>query len=311
MSNFGFSSEVPDGWEACCRTSGAIFGCGDWQRLLESGFGCRSIYAWNGKDGAAISAFNAGPFTVGYLGFPAGSFLGDPEAQATMLASLGAEKSMGLTCLRVPVSPFEAGRELQAPYVTNPETAIPDLQSWDMMAVSKNLRRDIRKAERSGLEVTLSTDASIGSDLFGMYENAVRHHGGSLRYNREYFEGLLALAARNSAVRVYIATHSKTIAGFAVVVLHGNGAFYLHGGSAGEFRHLSPSDLILAEAISSARSAGKSLFNFMASPADQPTLVRYKEKWGGETRPLRTYTFRISAAFSLFRAVESLYRRIR
>jgi hypothetical protein len=311
MSKFGFFSVAPDGWEARCATRGALFGCPEWQGLLEASFGCRSIYGWNGEAGAAISAFKAGPFTVGYLGFPAGGFIGDPEAHDQMLTELGAGASVGLTCLRVPVSLFGTDLELRAPYVTNPETAIADLQSWDLMAVSKNLRRDIRKAERSGLEVDLSTDEAIGTDLFGMYEDAVRHHGGSLRYNRDYFRGLLAMSARNSAIRVYIARHDGSIAGFAVVVLHGHSACYLHGGSAAEFRSLSPSDLILANAITSARADGKSLFNFMASPADQPTLVRYKEKWGGETRPLRTYTIRLSAAFPLFRVIESLYRRIR
>lgn len=311
MNKFGFSSVAPDGWEARCTTSGAVFGCQEWQRLLEASFGCRSIYGWNGENGAAISAFRAGPFTVGYLGFPAGSFIGNAEAHAQMLAELGAGTSVGLTCVRVPVSPFGADLELLAPCVTNPETAIADLQSWDLVAVSKNLRRDIRKAERSGLEVELSTDQAIGTDLFGMYEAAVKHHGGSLRYNSEYFRGLLAMSARNPAVRVYIAKHEECIAGFAVVVLHGQSACYLHGGSAIKFRHLSPSDLILANAITSARSDGMSLFNFMASPADQPTLVRYKEKWGGETRPLRTYTIRLSVAFPLFRVVESLYRRMR
>lgn len=311
MSSFGFHSAAPDGWDARCETSGAVFGCSEWQRLLETSFGCRSIYGWNGQDGAAISAFRAGPFTVGYLGFPAGSFIGDSSARAEMLAAIDARSSVGLTCLRVPVSPFGADLELHAPRVSNPETAIADLQSWDLMAVSKNLRRDIRKAERSGLEIELSTDETIGADLFGMYETAVRHHGGSLRYNRDYFRGLLAMSARNDAIRVYIARHDGRIAGFAVVVRHGQIACYLHGGSAGEFRHLSPSDLILAKAITSARSDGNSIFNFMASPADQPTLVRYKEKWGGETRPLRTYTLRLSAAFPLFRAIESLYRQIR
>lgn len=311
MNRFGFHSEPPDGWEARCESSGAVFGCREWQRLLEASFGCRSIYAWNGQDGAAISVFKAGPFAVGYLGFPAGSFVGDSRTQAEMLAELGAGNSVGLTCLRVPVSPFVADLALRAPYVTNPETAIADLQSWDLMAVSKNLRRDIRKAERSGLKVELSTDEAIGTDLFGMYENAVKHHGGSLRYNRDYFRGLLVMSARNPAIRVYIAKHDGHIAGFAVIVLHGQSAYYLHGGSAGEFRHLSPSDLILAQAITSARSDGKSLFNLMASPADQPNLVRYKEKWGGETRSLRTYTIRLSAAFPLFRIIEFLYRQIR
>ena len=84
-----------------------------------------------------------------------------------------------------------------------------------------------------------------------------------------------------------------------------------HGGSAAEFRQLSSSDLILSEAITAARDAGQFVFNFMASPADQPTLVRYKEKWGAETALIRTYSIALSPAYLLFRGLEGLYRSVR
>jgi hypothetical protein len=178
------------------------------------------------------------------------------------------------------------------------------------MSVSKNLRRDIRKAQRSDLAVDQTTDPALGPTLFRLYETAVKHHGGSLRYNAGYFRGLLELAGTNSRIRVYTALNDAEIGGFAVVVRHGDIAYYLHGGSRKDLRRLSPSDLILAEAIDDARSAGCNVFNFMASPADQPTLVRYKEKWGGETRELETYTLPASATYPLFRIAESIYRRL-
>lgn len=311
MGEFTFSSSPPHNWRELCENSSAIFSSAAWQQVLESSFGCRTVYAYGEGIGAAITVFKAGPFSIGYLGFPAGGILGDSAALNMILAQLAATSpSPGLTCVRVPVSAFAASFDLEHCCVTNPETAITDLQQWNLMGVSKNLRRDIRKAERSNLNVERTTDATHGPALYSMYESAVKHHGGSLRYNAAYFSGILELAARNQRVNVFIARLDHDIVGFAVIINHGDTAFYIHGGATAETRQLSPSDLILAEAIAAARSAGCNTFNFMASPADQPTLVRYKEKWGAETRSLKTYSVKLSPAYPFFRAAERLYRLI-
>ena len=70
-------------------------------------------------------------------------------------------------------------------------------------------------------------------------------------------------------------------------------------------------DLDVAKSmVRMARDAGCESFNFMSSPADQPSLVQYKEKWGGETRAQRTYTLRLSAVYSIFRFAERAYSLI-
>lgn len=311
MDEFHFSAEVPREWDSRCAESGAVFGTSDWQVILESSFGCRSIYAWSGDFGAAITVFKAGPFSIGYIGFPAGSSMGDATRMPAMVTRLESARLIpALACVRIAVSAFGPDPGFEAKSVLNPETAIVDLQAWDLMSVSKNLRRDIRKAERSGLTVNCTSDTGLGSVFYSMYESAVRHHGGSLRYNESYFAQILEQAGRNPAIQCYTAIYEAEIAGFAVIVHHGDTAYYLHGGSRSEFRRLSPSDLILAEAINNARTSGCNEFNFMASPPDQSTLVRYKEKWGGQTAQLRTITIPTAASYPLFRAAESLYRLI-
>ena len=311
MGALTISSSPPPGWHELCESRSAVFGSVGWQLVLESSFGCRTVYASDGSAGAAITVFKAGPFAIGYLGFPAGGVVGDPAALDTIIAQLVATKpSPGLTCVRVPVSAFAPGSDLEHCSVANPETAITDLQQWDLMSVSKNLRRDIRRAERSGLVVERISDATHGPDLYGMYESAVKHHGGSLRYNAAYFSAILELAARCQDVNAFVARLADDIVGFAIVVHHGDAAFYLHGGAAAKVRQLSPSDLILAEAIDVARAAGCKQFNFMASPVNQTTLVRYKEKWGAETRQLKTYSVKLSRAYPFFKLAERLHRLI-
>jgi lipid II:glycine glycyltransferase (peptidoglycan interpeptide bridge formation enzyme) len=311
MAEFRFSTEAPGEWDSRCAESGAVIGTTAWQTMLESSFGCRSVYAWSDDFGAAITVFKAGPFSVGYVGFPAGSFIGNATRMPTMIGRLKSERSIpAMACLRVAISAFGTDPGFDTKGVLNPETAITHLQDWDLMSVSKNLRRDIRKAQRSGLSIDHTTDSSLGPIVYSMYESAVRHHGGSLRYNESYFTQLLEQAERNPAVRCYTAIFESDIAGFAVVVHHGDTAYYLHGGSNSELRRLSPSDLILAEAIDNARTSACKEFNFMASPPDQPMLVKYKEKWGGQTGQLRTVTIRTAASYPLFRAAEYLYSLI-
>jgi hypothetical protein len=307
MKEYQFSETAPFGWEAFCQRSNAVFGSTAWQQVLSSSFGTRTLYAWNGQSGGAITVFRAGPFSVGYLGFPAGSIAFDQGLPAAIVRRLREDRCLnGITCIRIPVSDFTSNEDLGFSSVSNPETAISSLQQWDLMEVSKNLRRDLRKAGKSDVVIRQSTDTALGPVIYGIYESTVKHHGGSLRYNCTYFTAILELAEQNSAVQVFIAELSDEVIGFGVVVHHGDAAFYLHGGAAQGSRKLSPSDLILSKAINQAKSNGLRLFNFMASPPDQPTLVRYKEKWGAETRAIKTYTIPVSASYRLFRLAEYL-----
>ena len=311
MIPYSFSTEKPGGWDAFCARQSLFFGSTEWLSTLESSFGCRTIYAWNGSDGAAISVFRAGPFSIGYLGFPAGIITANGTTLEGVLRQLAESRSTRrLTGARVIVSGFSNCPRFDYPCVANPETAITDLQEWDLMGVSKNLRRDIRKAARSGLVVRRIDDPEFGPALFGFYANTVKRHGGSLRYNSSYYSSLLELARSGRTVQVYLAELDSDPVGFAVIARHADTAYYLHGATSEGARHLSPSDLILSEALRAEREAGCKKFNFMASPGDQPTLVRYKEKWGGDTRTQRTYTIGMSAAFPLFRAAEKLYRLV-
>ena len=151
----------------------------------------------------------------------------------------------------------------------------------------------------------------MGKKLFDIYSRTVKRHGGSIRYSADYFQELIKLSAVQPRLQVLAATEDAEIAGFAVVVRHGDTAYYLHGGAAPKFMRNSPSDLLLNSAILHAQRAGSQNFSLMASPPNQPTLVRYKEKWGGVTRDLKTYTAILRPTYYLFRAVEKIYSLVR
>lgn len=312
MTEFVFSATRPDYWDALCGQSGALFGSSAWQELLQRSFRCRTIYAGNGQCGYAISVFRAGPFEIGYLGFPAGGGIGELAMETEIIESLTTAKIGVLpTCVRIPMSSLLQRQALALPRQTNPESVIENLQAWNLDRVSKNLRRDIRKAERAGLAIEVADKTASGAELFGIYSHTVQRHRGALRYNETYFQELIGLAQTLPWLQVLIARRGADMAGFAVIARHGRMACYLHGGSSPEYRQSSPSDLLLNHAITDAQQQGCEQFNLMASPQGQPSLVKYKEKWGATTRDLNTYTVPLRRTYPLFRIAERLYGLIR
>ncbi len=301
-------------WQLQCSQRNLFFASSDWFDLLESAFAAKTACLWNepGKFGATISVFPAGPFQVAYLGFPVGGLVGDEAPGVDQFIHQGVEPGGSRpVALRIPVSGFAPPIDLQLPWVATPETAITDLQSWSLDDASLNHRRDVQKAVRSGVIVEDASDDRQAAEIYAIYKATLKRHGGGLRYNLVYFEELVRRARENANVRAMLATHSGDVAGFLVVARHGDTGFYLHGGMRHECRHLRPSALLMHRAIQWAQESACDSYNLMSSPPGQESLVRYKEKWGAETREHRTYTLRISAGYHLFRFAERLYRFVR
>lgn len=283
--------------------------------MLENSFPCQTIYGWNPDacTGMALTNYRVGPFRIGYLGFPVGGLIGSDVFDMHVLSSWGKEDiPLAPHCLRIPVSAFSDPVNLSLPFKSNPETAIMNLQDWNLNAVSKKLRRDIRKANRSGITISDATLSLEGGVIYRMYRDTVKRHSGSLRYNEAYFSALIALAQNHPGLRCLLAWNDGDIAGFLVAGQHLETTYYLHGGTSAAHRAHSPSDLLLYEAITWGQKQGSDCFNLMTSSTDQPTLIRYKEKWGGITRQHRTYTVPVKASYcSAFRIMESLYSIVR
>ena len=315
MNAYSFSTDPPRNWQPACMHAGLLFHTAQWQALLDRSFGSRTIYAWNSATGcgSAITVFKAGPFEIGYLGFPFGGMLGSAELDDNALLRALQQRSSGLpTCIRVAVSAFGANvPALDLPYVSTPESAIVELESWDLASASANIRRDVKKAGRSGLDVIDGTDPSVGTAIFEMYRATVQRFSGSMRYSKQYFSNLVELSKVNPNLRVLIAKMDDEIAGFNVVVCHGDTAFYLHGGTRLVLREHRPASILMNEAIRWGQDSNCKSFNLMSSPSTQPSLVQYKEKWGAETKEHRTYTLPLRRSYQLMRIAERLYRIVR
>lgn len=189
MSNFIFSTEPPLCWQDLCKKQGNLFHSLEWQTLLKQSFSTNIIYGWNAEidTGIAITIFKVGPFRIGYIGFPVGGILGEQLLDNIDIMALSkAYLPSSIHLLRFPVSAFNENVEINLDYAITPETAIDDLQSWDLSKMPK-LNRDIKKANRSGLRVVdASRLKSQGQICFNLYKETIRRNDGSLRYNENY-----------------------------------------------------------------------------------------------------------------------------
>jgi hypothetical protein len=271
-----------DAYAAWQRASGAFFDSGAWGEVLRAGFGATPWFAWDdeAQRGHLIAMFRRGPATMGYLGFPVCAAPGADDAEYPLqrMVDAIARQRPRPQVLRLPLSAFSreappAGGRTR----TTLETCAEDLSRWNAEGTSTR-RRDLALARRrSGDFATMQPD---GAALHALYHSAVRRNRGSLRYTRAYFERLV----RCPGVRVHARAENGRPVGMAIVARHGDTAYYLHAGTDPKAMGTGLADLLVCEAMAAAVAEGARRFDFLSSPAAQPGLVRFKEKWGGQTR---------------------------
>ncbi|MCA9972964.1 MAG: GNAT family N-acetyltransferase [Anaerolineales bacterium] len=307
-------TEPPPSWEAMCQAERSLFHTPAWQSLLKRSLRASPLFVMQ-SDGAAafaVTVFSAGPFRVGYVGFPVGGMLHGAPLTAAQLAELRPLlRRQGIDRLRLVISPLAFGEALPYPAVALPETAVTNLPAWDLNQLSSSIRRNVNKARRSGVQLQDAGLPMHGERLFTLYRQTIARHGGSVRYSAAYFRELASLAGQEARLRCLLAAVDDQIVSFVCVGLDGATAYYLHGATDMAYQHLRPADLLFAAAITWARDEGMAVYNMLASPADQPSLVRYKEKWGGETAPQQTYDLPVRGGrAALFTWATAVFRTI-
>ena len=294
---------------ALITESNSFFSDGDWQRHLQNSFRAQPLYFHDPEndDGMVVQIFQRGPFRVGYLNFPIGGTIRHLEPNLEIVNLLTRYlRQYSIHRFRVRKSAFRSGSILPGDPIMEPETAVTDVEQYDGQNIAK-VRRDLSRAQRFG--VTVIEEASTSAQyLFKTYVDTVNRYSGEIRYTQQYFSSLVELNKGHKNLYIFTARRSEQTVGFLVLVIEADTAYYLHGGVSPEAKKYGVSDALVNHAMSISRDRGISLFNLMTSPLSQPSLVKYKEKWGGETRQHKTYDFPVNHLLShTLKAVEKIY----
>ena len=133
-------------------------------------------------------------------------------------------------------------------------------------------RYNIGVAEKNGIVVEESDDMNIFWDL--MKKTTARDRFSS--HPREYYEKLLGLC------KLHVAWKDKTPLAAAMVMIHGNSAYYLHGASDYEYRNLMAPYLLHWEIAKSYKLKAISYYDLWGIDTNRwPGVSRFKLGWGG------------------------------
>ena len=141
-------------------------------------------------------------------------------------------------------------------------------------------RRAVRKAQKSGVQVTSIQERSEIEDFYTLYLLAMKRNRAAAKYPRTLFYAIydLLIATGNGDV-LFATLGEKKIAGI-MLLYSNNAAHYYFGGSDPSYYKYHPNDALFHAAISEACALHKDLFDFMGSDAKDTQLMHFKAKWG-------------------------------
>lgn len=269
-----------------------------WFEILSAGFNAQSQSLSTTSD---LTIFRKWALRAGYVNFPFGVRTEADHAHLLQADTLHGIQQMGVDLLRVNW-PDRFGGYANARAIRLPEANIPQLHAWSEDQLDSDLRYKIRRSKREGVRLRHAT-LDDANKVFRLYLQTVQRHGGRKRYSEAYFRALCRTSKHCPELVALIAeTAEGEYCGFNISAYREGVAYYLHGGLEDRHAHLRPGFVLMNEAIALARDAGCHEFNFMPSPADQPSLLQFKKKWGAMAYNINHFDIPLSIKGRFIRA---------
>lgn len=252
-----------------------------WATCL-SALGARILFAWSASAhcGLAIPIFSRlRLIRLGFLGFPiAGSILDQlaPPYRQQLIRSVLEHEHIHI--LRI-----TSGAQAQPP--PHYDGARPDVWISDVQAFrpSHVLKRDLAFSERALSKWRIDDATTDGAAWHELYRQVINRHQGRQIYSIAYFRALSNAAQSTDLIKGWsLVDDLGIIRAFAVFAQHGEDGIYLHSAADECARKKGASDALLARLVAYARDRQCRRLLLLASPWEQPGLVRFKRKWGDQ-----------------------------
>jgi lipid II:glycine glycyltransferase (peptidoglycan interpeptide bridge formation enzyme) len=156
---------------------------------------------------------------------------------------------------------------------------------------SSPVRRAIRKAERSGLQIDTSSTIESMRDFYRLHTRTRRRHGLPPQ-PFEFFEQIQREIIDRGLGLTVVASKSSTPISAAVFFRIGERALYKFGASDERHQEFRPANLVIWQGIRHLTQSGAASLHFgRTSPGDEG-LRRFKLGWGAREVPLDNHQFR-------------------
>ncbi len=156
-----------------------------------------------------------------------------------------------------------------------------------MKNMKKNTRYYVRKAQKSGVEISTSTNVSDIEPFFELYQKTVeRQH--FVPYNKQFFIDEFESFSKDGNVELFFAKYNGEVISTAMIVYYADTAYYHHGASIRLNPDVYASYLLQWEVIRHIKEKGIKIYDFFGiAPTDNPNhpragLTKFKRGFGGE-----------------------------
>jgi hypothetical protein len=294
-----FESPGKEWDEFASRHTDLIFYQSVWSQVLKEGLGGQPLYFYLREGGGIVAGLpgvllNFRVFKILYASLPYGNLIGEREYFGPFMEILEDEfRKRKIDQVRVTESPFSKSQIPGSFKSISAKCTLLDLRGFNKEKVwegyKKNIRRDVRKAQKSGVTIR-DGDSREGIHLFyKLYLASMERNRVMAKYPLRWFETLYDIVTKKGLGTILIAEmHGVAIAG-VVLIYSASSTHYFHNGSQYEFLKFCPNELLVHFSLEKTIEKGNSFFDFMGSDPNDLSLIRFKEKWGSHSMDLNTY----------------------
>jgi lipid II:glycine glycyltransferase (peptidoglycan interpeptide bridge formation enzyme) len=275
--------------------SNCIFHSQDWLKILKEGLNSEVYYYAlldQGKLVIVLSAIllNFKFIKISYSNIPYGGFVGRPEYIPEFLLRFEKKlKEEGVQIIRITKrfnENFDISPEyrMQSGYQQIINIAgLTEENLWK--GYKKRVRRDVLKAEKSGVKIKNISDRSEIEKLFGLYQDTLQRNNAFATWTKKFFYSIYDdLILKGKADIIFSELNNKYIAG-TVLIYSQDTVYYFMNASLTDYLSHCPNDILLHNAIILGIKKNKKYFDLMTSRDTDTALLKFKEKWGSECHP--------------------------
>ena len=296
----GFFESPDKEWdEFASRYTDLIFYQSLWSEVLKKGLGGQPLYFYL-REGKEIVAGLPGVLLdfkilkILYASIPYGNLIGEKPYYSPFMEILErAIREKGIGQVRMTESPFSKGHSPDTFKSVSAKCTLLDLRGFDKERIleshKKYVRRDIRKAQRSGVTIRSGTSREDAKIFYTLYLASMERNKAVAKYPSRWFEAICEEMAERGLGTFLLAELDKAAIAGAVLINSTTTTHYMHNGSRNEFFKFCPNELLVHSALEEAVERGNSYFDFMGSDPADLSLIKFKEKWGSQSLDIRTY----------------------
>lgn len=286
--------------EFASRYTDLIFYQSPWSEVLKKGLGGQPLYFCL-KEGEEIVAglpgilLNFKIFKILYASIPYGNLIGNKSYFPTMMEFLDGEfRKRKIDQVRITESPFLQPFQPKTFKPVSAKCTLLDLKRFDKERIwdsyRSEVRRAIRKAQRNGLFVRRALSREEVEIFYRLYFSSMERNRAAAKYPLQWFYTLYDVLIQQGKADILFAVKDvDQYAAGVVLIYSATSNHYLHNGSKEAYLGNRPNDLIVDYIIQKGVEEGKTTLDFMGSDPNDLSLLRFKEKWGGQSMDVYTY----------------------